>query len=204
MRDTDNIRKLAALKPDFIGFILYPGSKRYLGDEFVLETEIPGTIQRVGVFVNALMNEVIHWVNRLKLHYVQLHGTEPVEYCRELSEMKIGIIKTFAIDSHFDFSILEAYNSYCNYFLLETKSNLHGGSGQKFDWNVLKDCHSERPVILSGGIGPEDIEALHQLNKKFPLFAVDINSRFELEPGLKDINRVKQFIRALKKNNSKS
>ncbi len=204
MRETNNIRQLVALKPDFIGFILYPGSKRYVGNEFALEFDIPDKIIRVGVFVNALMDEVIHWVNQLGLQYVQLHGTEPVEYCRELAEMKIRIIKAFGMDELFDFTILNTYNNYCDYFLFDTKSSMHGGSGQKFDWNFITRYNANRPIFLSGGIGPDDVESILMLNKKISLFGVDINSRFEIVPGLKDIKLLRQFIKSIRKNDSQS
>jgi phosphoribosylanthranilate isomerase len=199
MRDNENIRHLVKLRPDLIGFILYPGSKRYVGEEYTITVEIPKSIIRVGVFVNALMNEVIHWVNQLNLKYVQLHGTESPEYCRELAEMKIGVIKAFGIDETFDFNVLDPYVPYCDYFLFDTKSDAHGGSGRKFNWKLLDDYQKNKEIIIGGGIGPDDIETISLLNTRLPIFAVDINSCFETEPGIKDIKQVKQFLRLIQK-----
>ncbi len=203
MRDAENIRQLVALKPDFIGFILYPGSKRFVGEDYQLEVEIPATINRVGVFVNALLKDIIHWVNRLGLNYVQLHGNEPLDYCRELSEMNIHVIKAFGIDENFDLDSLHSYCQYCKYFLFDTISPLHGGSGVKFDWSHLNGYTFDKPLFLSGGISPEDVEAIHLVRNKIPLYAIDINSRFEISPGIKDIKLLRQFFMTMRKYNNK-
>ncbi len=199
MRDPENIRKLVALQPDFIGFILYPESKRYVGDNYILETEIPSKIKRTGVFVNALLHDVVHWVNRLKLDYVQLHGNESVEYCQELTEMKIPVIKTFGMHDSFDFNTLQTYEGYCDFFLFDTTSPEHGGSGKKFNWNLLNAYTLIKPIILSGGIGLDDLITVLSLSEKIPLHAIDINSRFENAPGIKDIKMIKEFIGSIKK-----
>jgi phosphoribosylanthranilate isomerase len=197
MRDPDNIRRLVELQPDYIGFILFPGSKRYLGKNYRLTTEIPNSIKRVGIFVNALIPEIFEWVSRLELDFVQLHGIEPPEYCMEMNNLNIKVIKTFGIDADFDFSILKDYIPYCDYFLFDTKSILHGGSGEQFDWSILKNIKLDKPIFLSGGIGPDDVQLIRQLHQ-VNIHAVDINSRFETGPGLKDILLLDKFFKELR------
>ncbi len=200
MLEKENIAQLVALKPDFIGFILFRGSKRFVGEKYTLPTEIPSSVKRVGVFVDALLPEVIDWVNRLGLDFVQLHGNESPEYCTELANMKIKVIKAFGIDPSFDFSKLKAYTSICSFFLFDTKSPLHGGSGQQFNWQMLDKYNEKLPFFLSGGIGPGDVEAI--LNYHHPsLIALDINSRFETQPGIKNIMEIKKFMTAIRTNN---
>ncbi len=200
MRDTENIRLLTELNPEYIGFILYPDSKRYLGDDYTLDVDIPDSIQRVGVFVNALIPDIFNWINRLNLHLVQLHGTESPEYCMELHKMGIHIIKAFGLDDNFDFSILKSYSSCCEFFLFDTKTNHHGGSGKQFDWNVLKNYSYDIPVFLSGGIGPDDDETIHCYKNSIPIYGVDLNSRFEINPGLKNIVSLKSFMKKIRSN----
>ncbi|MBN2522010.1 MAG: phosphoribosylanthranilate isomerase [Bacteroidales bacterium] len=200
MRDKENIRSLIRLNPDYIGFILYPGSKRFPGDDYTLNVGIPGEIQKVGVFVNALIPEIFSWINRLDLQLVQLHGNESPEYCYELKKMDIRIIKSFGIDNDFDFSILEPYLSCCDYFLFDTKTDLHGGSGMQFDWNILKSYKASIPIFLSGGIGPDDNEILHNYRSIINIFGIDINSRFEIQPGLKNIAALKSFFQKIRSN----
>jgi phosphoribosylanthranilate isomerase len=193
MRDPDNIRRVVELNPDYMGFILYPGSKRYLGNNYKLSVEIPETISRIGVFVNALIPDVIQWINKLGLNYVQLHGSESTEYCRELINMDIHVIKSFSIDPEFDFSVVADYAPWCDYFLYDTKTRLYGGSGEQFDWSKLKDYTFNKPFILSGGIGPDDSNSIKQMNSP-TLHAIDLNSKFETCAGLKDILLIKDFI----------
>lgn len=200
MRDEENIRSLIELNPDYIGFILYPGSKRYPGDDYTLNIDIPDKIQRVGVFANALIPEIFSWINRLNLQLVQLHGNESPEYCFELKKMDIRIIKSFGIDNDFDFSVLEPYLSCCDFFLFDTKTDLHGGSGIQFNWNILKSYNANIPVFLSGGIGPDDTEIILNYKNIVNIYGIDINSRFEIQPGLKNIVALKSFFQNLRSN----
>jgi phosphoribosylanthranilate isomerase len=197
LRDHSNICELLKLHPDFIGFIIYPGSKRYVGDNYMLEAEIPVTIKKVGVFVNALIKDVINWKVRLNLDFVQLHGTEPHEYCDEIHSMGLKIIKAFGISSDFDFNSLKEYIPYCDYFLFDTKTSFHGGSGQKFNWEVLNNFLFDKPFFLSGGIKPEDTDIISRSNNR-NLFAVDINSGFESAPAVKDIYLINKFIHSIR------
>jgi phosphoribosylanthranilate isomerase len=197
MRDAENIRQVLQLNPDFIGFILYPGSKRFVGDGFTLPAGIPKSTQKVGVFVNDLMNNLFIWKNRLFLDAVQLHGEESPEYCMELNKMNIPVIKAFSIDDTFNFTQLEKYLPWCQYFLFDTRTEQRGGSGRKFDWKLLKSYPYNKPFMLSGGIGPEDATAIRKL-ESLPIAAVDINSCFEDCPGIKNIEKLKVFFNALK------
>lgn len=201
MRNTQNIGDLLKLKPDYLGFILYPPSKRYVGEDYKLEIDIPKSTQRVGVFVNELIATVFSWVNRLELDYVQIHGDESAEYCMELSKMKIKVIKSFGIDENFNFDALEAYMPWCDYFLFDTKSKDYGGTGLHFDWNLLNRYTYSKPVFMSGGIGPEDITQIGQI-QHLPIHAIDINSKFELSPAMKNIDLLKNFISAFRATNN--
>jgi phosphoribosylanthranilate isomerase len=200
MKDPDNIRQLLALKPDYIGFILYPASKRFLGDDFQLNIEIPLSVKKVGVFVNAPVDEVVRWVKRLKLDYVQLHGDESVEYCRDIFERNISLIKAFGVDDAFSFHSLQEFAPFCSYFLFDTKTTQRGGSGEHFDWSVLQQYNLPKPFFLSGGIGPEDAMSIKEISG-LPFHAVDINSRFEDAPAMKNIPLLKNFFTELRKVN---
>ncbi|MGD2033534.1 MAG: phosphoribosylanthranilate isomerase [Bacteroidales bacterium] len=200
MRDEENIRQIVALRPDYIGFILYPGSKRYVGDDFSLTISIPDVVQKTGVFVNELIPEVFRWINRLNLDLIQLHGEESPEYCTELSNMDVKVIKAFGIDEKFDFSSLEAYESCCDYFLFDTKSDLYGGTGKQFNWNLLEDYNYDIPLFLSGGIGPDDDEIIQHHSRIANIHGIDINSRFEISPGIKNPAALKAFFHKLRSN----
>ena len=200
MRDADNIKQLVKLKPDYIGFIFYPESKRYIGDNFnmkVLE-KIPPKIKRVGVFVNDLIENVINMADTFGLDYVQLHGDEAPEYCCELQEMNVSVIKAFGMSEDFDFEKVMDYDTCCDYFLFDTMSIQHGGTGMKFNWNLIYNYDFPKPFFLSGGIGLEDIPEIHKIDQTY-LYAIDINSKFEIEPGIKDINAISKFISMLKR-----
>ncbi|MBN1949910.1 MAG: phosphoribosylanthranilate isomerase [Bacteroidales bacterium] len=199
MRDTRNIEEVVTLKPDFLGFILYPPSKRFLGEDYTLTAQIPQSIKKVGVFVNALLQDVIRWQNRLGLHYAQIHGDESPEYCRELKNMGVSVIKSFGVDNSFDFELVQSYMDDCEYFLFDTRCNERGGSGKQFEWQLLSRYPYSKPFFLSGGIGPGDAEAILQI-EGLPLYAIDLNSRFEIAPASKDVPLLKGFMDHLKIN----
>jgi len=205
LKDPENIKQVAALKPDFMGFIFYPQSKRFVGEDFIMPA-ISLEIKKVGVFVNASANHIIEKTNEYKLDLIQLHGDEPPEFCEDLSlalSLKNGeetevvsIIKAFRIDENFDFNVLKAYKNCCDYFLFDTKTNEYGGSGKQFDWKLLEKYDNSVPFFLSGGIGAEEFENLKM--KKFKnekIFAIDVNSKFEIEPGIKDIKKLEKCIK---------
>ncbi|ATP57002.1 N-(5'-phosphoribosyl)anthranilate isomerase [Pedobacter ginsengisoli] len=194
MKVPSNIEMVADLQPDYIGFIFYKGSKRYVADlsaQFV--KDLPSNIKRTGVFVNEELRTVVERVLEYGLHAVQLHGDEPASYARELKALiDIEVIKAFGIDDQFDFDQLDAYSNSVDYFLFDTKTPDHGGSGRVFNWDLLKKYSLDKPYFLSGGIDLESIDEINRI-KDERFYAVDVNSKFELEPGLKDIDKLIDF-----------
>ncbi len=203
MREKENIQRLIELNPDYIGFIFYEKSQRFVGENFdpSITEMIPDTIQKVGVFVNSPADYVLSKVKKYGLGYVQLHGTEDVKYCSELKNSGVKIIKMFSVDENFDFSVIDVFSKYCEYPLFDTKTPLFGGSGKKFNWNILKKYTCHKPFFLSGGIAPDDIKKILQLTHS-ALHALDINSKFELYPGKKDINLIQPFIQKIRNSNN--
>ncbi len=195
MRDSKNIEQLLALKPDYMGFIFYGKSPR--DAEEVLDQEVlknfPEQTKKVGVFVNADLGLVKEKVSALGLDYVQLHGDESVEYVAELFAVGIKVIKVFSVGEEFNFSELDNYNPYVDFFLFDTKGKARGGNGEVFNWEILKGYNQKVPFFLSGGIDLNNVEALKQLNE-MNIHAIDVNSKFELEPGLKDIEKLKKLM----------
>ena len=199
MRNPQNITRLLELKPDFIGFIFYKKSARYvdhLSSEVV--NLIPSSIQKVGVFVNEEVEEMLRISQKYQLNSIQLHGKESIEICQQVKAAGLICIKAFSIEKPEDFAATKAYESYADYFLFDTKTPSHGGSGIKFDWSMLQNYKGETPFFLSGGISFEDTEKIKKLIHPL-LFCLDINSRFEIEPGMKDIQVVKHFFDEMKK-----
>lgn len=206
MRDKENIIGLSELKPDYMGLIFYPQSKRFADkpDKETLDT-LPESIKLTGVFVNAEINEIIQKINQYDLDAVQLHGAESVEFCAELqNELKksvhgkrIELFKAFGMSPDFDFKVLEAYQNVCDFFLFDTKTTEHGGSGMTFDWGLLAKYQGPKPFFLSGGLNPENISGISKFGGKY-LYGVDLNSRFEIEPGLKDLGSLKQVFKLLR------
>jgi phosphoribosylanthranilate isomerase len=189
MKYPDNILEVAALLPDYMGFIFWEKSARYFEG---LMPELPKSIKKVGVFVNEKSDSILDKVAQYDLQAVQLHGQESVAFCLELKN-KLGtsveIIKVFSADETFDFSVLKPYEEVCDFFLFDTKGKLPGGNGTTFDWRILQNYPSSKPFFLSGGIGIDEIAAVNEiLNTNLPLYAIDVNSKFEIEPGLKNIS----------------
>ena len=199
MRDPMNVDGLVALSPDYIGFIFYPPSKRYVRDIAGGEALdfIPEKIRRTGVFVNASMEEIEKSVAEYKLKAVQLHGNESIEMCEKLLGKGIEVIKAFHVDSDFNFQTTEDYLNCSDLFLFDTKTEMYGGSGKKFSWDVLKKYTYSKPFMLSGGIGIDDVDEIGKISHK-ALYALDINSKFELSPGVKDLKLIKEFLQKLK------
>ncbi len=190
MRDKENISELMTLKPDFIGFIFYDKSKRFVAD--FPQIEIPSTIKKVGVFVNETIEEIVEKVNKHKLDFVQLHGDETPDYCEKLALQNIKIIKAFSVDENFDFLATKPFEKCVSLFLFDTKGNNYGGNGVKFNWELLQNYTGKTPFLLSGGISKKDATEINKF--KHPTFlGIDINSGFELEPGLKNIKEIKEF-----------
>ena len=200
MRQLSNLSELVKLNPDYIGFIFYPKSKRFIGAGIPVEILdlIPESVQKVGVFVDEPIDSLIEKFRESKLDIVQLHGAELPEYCQRLQELKIPVIKVFSISSEFDFDSISPYESICDYYLFDTASVLRGGSGIKFNWGMLSHYTGNKPFFLSGGIQPSDFENIKNL-KESKLYAVDLNSGFELEPAIKDIPKLKSFVNGLRR-----
>ncbi|HEX8356915.1 MAG TPA: phosphoribosylanthranilate isomerase [Segetibacter sp.] len=198
MRDAENIRQLALLEPDYIGFIFYPKSKRYADS---LDTDalnrLPLSTKKTGVFVNATFEDISKQIKAYNLQAIQLHGDETPEFCTSFINNDIEVIKAFGIDKQFDFNTLNTYNNAVDYFLFDTKTDQYGGSGQVFNWDLLKMYHLEKPYFLSGGLGVEHLNEIKKINDT-RLYALDFNSRFELQPGLKDIEKLTSVFNEIK------
>ena len=193
MKYPDNINQVAELKPDYLGFIFYENSARNFNDNI---PQTDKSIKKVGVVVNAKKEDILRAVIQHHLQIVQLHGNETPEFCASLKSDNIEIIKVFSIKDEFDFKVLEAYEKACDYFLFDTKGKLPGGNGYKFNWSILNNYPSKKPFFLSGGIGLNELNNIQNFRNSTAskyCFALDINSQFEIEPGLKDIEKLKIF-----------
>ncbi len=220
MKYKDNIQAVAKLQPDYLGFIFYKKSARHFNTSI---PELPDSIKKVGVFVNEELEIVIEKIKEFDLQAVQLHGIESPEYCLELkrhyeersetvissketvcrdfskksrNDDTIEVIKVFSIKDEFDFRVLQPYEDVCDYFLFDTKGKLPGGNGYTFDWDVLKNYPSTKPYFLSGGIGLNAIEKIEEFKKSSAskyCYALDVNSKFEIEPGLKNIEELEKL-----------
>lgn len=197
LNEFENIKAIVNLQPDFMGFIFYEKSKRFFSEEpekikFIRNLS---KVNKVGVFVNADFKEILKKVKELNLQFVQLHGEETPEFCKQLQK-EVKVIKVFRIDDNFDFKITEPYLEVCDYFLFDCFTEVYGGSGQKFNWNQLEDFPYSKKYFLSGGVKPEDATAIKKLNLP-GLFAIDVNSGFEIAPGLKNIVTLKYFMQKM-------
>ncbi len=195
MRDTANILEIAALEPDYMGFIFYPLSSRYAGEvDAEIVRQLPSSIKKTGVFVNADLATIAKWGTELQLDAVQLHGNESPEFCLKIKEKGIEVIKAFGIHANFDFKSLENYLDAVDYFLFDTSTAQHGGSGKVFDWELLRQNNTNKPFFLSGGIDLDQLDTIAQINDS-RLYAVDLNSKFELSPGIKDYSKLKKIFK---------
>jgi phosphoribosylanthranilate isomerase len=192
MKYPDNILEVGSLLPDYMGFIFWEKSARYFDG---IIPELPKSIKKTGVFVNATIEEIVEKVSKYDLQAIQLHGQESVSFCIEVKSkltLSIEIIKVFSADENFDFEVLKPFETVCDYFLFDTKGKLPGGNGNTFDWKILENYPSTKPFFLSGGIGIAELEDVKQVLKtNLPIYAIDINSKFEVEPGLKNIELCK-------------
>lgn len=194
MRDAVNIRQVESLGINMMGFIFFPGSSRYITCP---PSYMPEKVQKVGVFVNEDPEMVVKIAHVFSLDFVQLHGTESPEYCLSLREKGLKLIKAFSVASPLDLAKTENYEGLCNYFLFDTQCEGHGGSGKQFDWSILSHYQGGTPFLLSGGISPESVDELKAFHHQY-FAGIDLNSRFETAPGMKDIKKLQQFINELK------
>lgn len=202
MKYDENIHELEALQPDYMGFLFFSGSKRYVESEL---PEIRKEIHKIGVFVNQEEDEVVEKVHTNQLAGIQLHGEESPDYIEQLraqlKDSEVKIIKAFPVGDSMNWEQLAPYEGVCDYFLLDTKGKERGGNGIQFNWELLSGYPLKTNFFLSGGIGPDDIEALKDFSKSEKsgmCHAIDVNSRFELFPGMKDIEKLKVFIKDFK------
>jgi len=199
MRDAENIQKADQLNTiDWMGFIFYTSSKRYVGD--LLPSALPQNCQKVGVFVNEQIQKVKDNESKYQLNLIQLHGDESPDYCKQL-RVKVGpqvkFIKVIPISTALDLNHCKAYEDVVDYFLFETRCASYGGSGESFDWSLLQNYKGRLPFLITGGIGPSDVSKVQSFSH--PLFAgIDINSCFEISPALKDIKAISNFINKIK------
>lgn len=192
MRDADNVKALTGLDVRYIGFIFYPKSQRYT--EIPPSREMTGSLKRVGVFVDAEIRDIIRKIATHDLDVLQIHGQENPKYCFELKQRAhASIWKAFRVDETFDFSQLEAFEDVVDAFLFDAKGAQPGGNGIRFDWSLLDQYQGTTPFLLSGGIEPASVVSIRELTHP-RLIGIDLNSRFELEPGLKDIQKLQNFI----------
>ena len=198
MKYPDNVRAVAALLPDYMGFIFYKPSKRYCGETLTPEfvKALSPSILKTGVFVNESLEEVLRICAAYGFKAVQLHGHETPEFCLACKNAGLEVIKVFHVGETMDWSILEPYKKVADYFLFDTKTPEYSGSGMRFNWEILQEYDNEIPLFLSGGVDESILTELNDL-KTVSIYALDVNSRFELEPGLKDVDRIKKFKEAI-------
>ncbi len=192
MRDAENIREVEALGIDMMGFIFWPKSSRYVSER---PAYLPTSCKRVGVFVDEQMEQVQRIADDYALDVIQLHGNESPEYVQRLQSR--SLIKAFNISSPEDIRQTKAYEGIVDYFLFDTKGKSVGGNGEKFDWSLLSAYDGGTPFLLSGGIGPDDAERIRAFRHP-RCIGIDLNSRFEVSPAFKDVNKLKGFIKQIR------
>ena len=199
MRETENIRQLLALQPDYMGFIFYEKSSRFVGDKLdeKLLKSFPFTTRKVGVFVNATAAYILEMYKKYELNYVQLHGEELPDFCKNLKHKGVNIIKAFSVDKDFSFGKLQNYKPYCDFFLFDTKGEQRGGNGTTFDWSILNKYDNEKPFFLAGGIDLNNAQNSLEI-RGLKIHSLDVNSKFEISPALKDIGKLEELMSIIK------
>ena len=201
MTQIEQVDQLAEMGVTFAGFIFYPKSPRYVFKNMTT-TQIrkENNINKVGVFVNASVEEVLHMVDECRLHMVQLHGDETPKFCEKIADY-VSVVKAFRLSDNDNIEwMTRPYMDVCDMFMFDTMGAGYGGTGKKFEWDVLKHSRVGKPFFLSGGIEPGDEEKLKDFAEEpvaKALFGIDINSRFELSPGVKDMSKVHEFVKNL-------
>jgi phosphoribosylanthranilate isomerase len=193
----DNIKAVTDLNPDYVGFIYYDRSPRFV-DDITTDTlsAVPTSIYKTGVFVNETQQEINRLIDAFDFDAIQLHGNEDADFANSFKG-KVQVIKAFGINEDFDFNLLNTYANKVDYFLFDTKTDAHGGSGKTFDWDILNQYKLDIPFFLSGGLSLDNLEQIAKItHPKF--YGIDLNSRFETEPGLKDIEKLKQAFSLIK------
>ena len=203
MREPKNIKDVESLDVDFLGFIFFSGSTRYIGCGVeALESIRNCTKTKVGVFVNEKFDDIIAMAESYRLDCLQLHGNETTDLCKDLQQRGYSVIKAFSIGTADDFKIAENYSGCCDYFLFDTKCAGYGGSGKRFDWSLLAEYKGQTFFLLSGGLTPDCAGDINRLNHQ--MFAgIDLNSGFEISPAKKDIDKLRNFINHVRKSDIK-
>jgi len=194
MREDENIHQLAQLAIDYIGHIFYPKSARYIAEAKLLNTN--PSIKKTGVFVNASLEEISQAIESYQLQSVQFHGDESVELIQQISPFGVEIIKAFGVNNDFDWNTLKPYLDHIDYLLFDSKSSQFGGTGERFNWDKLKEYPFDKPYFLSGGLSLENIQEAVEFEDS-RLIGLDLNSRFEISPGLKDIEKIKTALKII-------
>jgi phosphoribosylanthranilate isomerase len=191
LRDKDNIQAVAALKPDYMGFICYEPSPRYIKD---ISTEVlahlPANVYKTAVFVNEKEETINALIDQFGFNAIQLHGSESPDFANSFRN-KVTVFKAFGLNADFDFEQLNNYANKVDYFLFDTKTDLHGGSGKTFDWSILDKYKLDTPFFLSGGLSLDNLEEVNTITHP-QFYGVDLNSKFETSPGVKDIEKLKK------------
>jgi phosphoribosylanthranilate isomerase len=206
MTDLDQIRQLDAMGVDLAGFIFYPRSPRYVARHLTGEQVKKARLRlgKVGVFVNAEYDEVMRQVDSYGLDMVQLHGDETPRFCEQLANY-ITVVKVFRLSDNDPIDwMIRPYQEYCDMFLFDTEGAGYGGTGKKFNWDTLKPAHIDKLFFLSGGIEPADVEKLRAFEREpvaRKLFSIDINSKFETAPGIKDLKKIRAMLDGVKQAN---
>ena len=199
MREPDNVKQVAQLGVDMMGFIFYPKSPRY-ASQVVARSDADRNVCRVGVFVNDSVSTMLDKIHSFSLNAVQMHGNESRQLCEQLREARgdMKIIKAISVSTAGDIQKYKEYVGAVDYFLFDTKCKTVGGSGQQFDWQILDEYDGDVPFLLSGGIGPEDAFRIRTFHHS-QCVGIDLNSRFEIEPGVKDVEKLNKFLNEIKK-----
>ncbi len=200
LKNAGNRKELEALPIDIFGFIFYPQSKRMVEifDEVKLMDLVNTPKQKAGIFVNEDAGKILEMAGNAHLTHIQLHGVETPEFCRIIKSQGYKIIKVIAVDDRIDFNRTYAYEGVTDYYLFDTKAEIPGGTGKKYNWDLLENYKGTTPFFLSGGINPGDAETIRSFSHPL-LYGIDLNSGFEEYPGFKNVSALKQFIDELQK-----
>lgn len=199
LNDIENFNNISILQPEFVGLNFYAPSKRYVKED--MQVSAPEGVDTVGVFVNEGLKKIIELTEKYQLSYIQLHGNESPEFCECLQLHDLKVIKAFRVGEEFSFEIVAPFVGKADFFLFDASGKGYGGNGIIFNWNILKDYPFDTPYFLAGGLAPENID--HVFEHELPgLYALDINSGYELQPGIKDVKKVQELIKTLRANDS--
>ena len=196
MKLTSNIIEVSKINPDYMGFIFWEKSKRFFSGNI---PNISENIKKTGVFVDSPINVILNKIKKHDLNAIQLHGDESIDFCKKIKLLTdIEIIKVFKVNANFHFNKILSFDKVCDYYLFDTKGKLPGGNGFRFDWEILKKYPYKKKFFLSGGIGLLDINNLKKILKlNLPIHAIDVNSKFELRNGIKNVNDLSNFKKQL-------